>query len=72
MNPIDLGRELMALESRCIAEGMNAVQIRKEKDKFLSGMKINELKEKIKAENGGAEPTDAEIAKSIAAGMSLA
>lgn len=46
MNPIDLGRELMALESRCIAEGMNAVQIRKEKDKFLSEMKINELKEK--------------------------
>lgn len=72
MTPIELGRELMALESRCMAQGMNAVQIRKEKDKFLSEMKMNELKEQIKATNGGVEPTDAEIAKHIAAGMSLA
>lgn len=71
MTPIELGRELMALESRCMAQGMNAVQIRKEKDKFLSEMKMNELKEHIKATNGGVEPTDAEIAKSLAAGISL-
>lgn len=71
MNPIEIGRELMALENRCIANGMNAAQIRREKDKFLSELKANELKEQIKAKNGGTEPTDAEVAKEIAAGMSL-
>lgn len=71
MTPIEIGRELMALESRCLQQGMNAVQIRKEKDKFLSEMKMNELKEQIKAKNGGTEPTDAEICKHIAAGISL-